>query len=75
MLETAEPTRGEGSRTPIFKTDDERIIAVRGQFAVFTEFESADLSVLGRDVTNMKSEVRGRRSEVGGQNEGSVSDL
>ena len=35
-----------------FKTDDERIIAVRGQFAVFTEFESADLSVLGRDVTN-----------------------
>jgi hypothetical protein len=28
------------------------LVSVRGSFAVFTEKESADLSVLGRDVTN-----------------------
>lgn len=35
-----------------FKKDDERMITVNGSFAVFTDIESADLSVLGRDVTN-----------------------
>lgn len=35
-----------------FKRDDERPVTVRGTFAVFTELEAADLSVLGRDVTN-----------------------
>jgi hypothetical protein len=28
------------------------VVTVRGLFAVFTEAESAELSVLGRDVTN-----------------------
>lgn len=35
-----------------FTRDDGRPIAVRGSFRVFTEDESADLPVLGRDVTN-----------------------
>ena len=35
-----------------FIRDDRRVVTVRGQFAVFTEGESAELSVLGRDVTN-----------------------
>jgi hypothetical protein len=29
-----------------------QLITIRGSFGVFTEGESADLSVLGRDVTN-----------------------
>ncbi|MEW6213329.1 MAG: hypothetical protein AB1631_33855 [Acidobacteriota bacterium] len=35
-----------------FIRDDGRLVTVRGAFGVFTEGESADLSVLGRDVTN-----------------------
>jgi len=35
-----------------FVRDDGRPIRVRGTFHVFTENESSDLSVLGRDVTN-----------------------
>ncbi|MGH9800901.1 MAG: hypothetical protein ACRD82_11105 [Blastocatellia bacterium] len=35
-----------------FSRDDGRPISVQGTFRVFTESESADLSVLGRDVTN-----------------------
>lgn len=35
-----------------FVRDDTRLVTVRGAFGVFTEGESADLSVLGRDVTN-----------------------
>jgi hypothetical protein len=35
-----------------FRKDDGRITTVRGPFAIFTEIESADMSVLGRDVTN-----------------------
>ena len=35
----------------LFK-DDGRIVQVRGHFGVFTESESGDMSVLGRDVTN-----------------------
>ncbi len=35
-----------------FRRDDQRVVTVRGSFGVFTEGESADLSVLGRDVTN-----------------------
>lgn len=35
-----------------FVRSDARIATVRGQFGVFTESESAELSVLGRDVTN-----------------------
>ncbi|HXG66657.1 MAG TPA: hypothetical protein VNO70_16270 [Blastocatellia bacterium] len=35
-----------------FQKDDGRMATVRGQFGVFTEIESADLPVLGRDVTN-----------------------
>jgi len=35
-----------------FVRDDGRPIRVRGAFHVFVESESADLSVLGRDVTN-----------------------
>ncbi|MEK6321199.1 MAG: hypothetical protein AABN33_05890 [Acidobacteriota bacterium] len=35
-----------------FVRDDGRLVTVRGQFGVFTEGESAELSVLGRDVTN-----------------------
>lgn len=35
-----------------FVRDDSRPVSVRGAFHVFTETESSDLSVLGRDVTN-----------------------
>jgi hypothetical protein len=35
-----------------FLRDDGRSVAVRGTFGVFTEGESPDLPVLGRDVTN-----------------------
>jgi hypothetical protein len=35
-----------------FRRDDQRVVTVRGTFGVFTKGESADLSVLGRDVTN-----------------------
>ncbi len=35
-----------------FARDDGQLITVRGSFGVFTESESADLSVMGRDVTN-----------------------
>jgi hypothetical protein len=35
-----------------FVRDDGRPVRVRGAFHVFTENESSDLSVLGRDVTN-----------------------
>ena len=35
-----------------FVRDDGRPVRVRGVFHVFTESESSDLSVLGRDVTN-----------------------
>lgn len=35
-----------------FSRDDGKVVIVRGPFAVFTEGESAELSVLGRDVTN-----------------------
>jgi hypothetical protein len=35
-----------------FARDDGQLVTVRGSFGVFTQAESADLSVLGRDVTN-----------------------
>lgn len=35
-----------------FTRDDGKVVTVRGSYAVFTEGESAELSVLGRDVTN-----------------------
>jgi len=35
-----------------FVRDDDQPVRVRGAFHVFTESESSDLSVLGRDVTN-----------------------
>ena len=35
-----------------FRSDERRLVTVRGPFGVFTETESADLSVLGRDVSN-----------------------
>lgn len=35
-----------------FTRDDGRPVSVRGTFCVFTDSASADLSVLGRDVTN-----------------------
>lgn len=35
-----------------FIRDDGRTVTVRGFFGVFTEGESAEMSVLGRDVTN-----------------------
>jgi hypothetical protein len=35
-----------------FRMDNQRVVTVRGSFGVFTEGESADLSVLGRDVSN-----------------------
>ena len=38
--------------TIAFTRDDGRLITVSGSFGVFLEGESADLSVLGRDVTN-----------------------
>ena len=35
-----------------FARDDGELVTVRGAFGVFTQSESADLSILGRDVTN-----------------------
>lgn len=35
-----------------FTRDKGKVVTVRGSFAVFTEGESAELSVLGRDVAN-----------------------
>ena len=35
-----------------FTRDDSKAVIIRGPFTVFTESESAELSVLGRDVTN-----------------------
>lgn len=35
-----------------FTRDDGKVVTINGPFAVFTEGESAELSVLGRDVTN-----------------------
>ncbi|MBA3711180.1 MAG: hypothetical protein H0W76_01880 [Pyrinomonadaceae bacterium] len=35
-----------------FIRDDRQLVRVRGSFGVFTEGESAELSVLGRDVTD-----------------------
>ncbi len=35
-----------------FKSDGERIATVRGTFGVFLQIEFADMSVLGRDVSN-----------------------
>lgn len=35
-----------------FRRDDGRLVTVHGPFSAFTEGESAELSVLGRDVTN-----------------------
>lgn len=40
-----------------FVRDDGRVATVRGQFGVFTEGESAEMSVLGRDVTNNLSVI------------------
>ncbi|MGH9959953.1 MAG: hypothetical protein ACREBC_22990 [Pyrinomonadaceae bacterium] len=42
-----------------FVRDDGRLVTVRGSFGVFTEGESADLSVLGRDVTNTPAAANG----------------
>jgi len=39
-------------------------VTVRGSFGVFTEGESADLSVLGRDVTNNFSVIYDYPSQV-----------
>lgn len=35
-----------------FARDDGQLVTVRGTYGVFTQSESADLSILGRDVTN-----------------------
>jgi hypothetical protein len=35
-----------------FARDDGALVTVRGAYGVFTQSESADLSILGRDVTN-----------------------
>jgi hypothetical protein len=35
-----------------FTRDDGQRVTIRGAFCVFTEIESSDLSILGRDVTN-----------------------
>jgi hypothetical protein len=35
-----------------FTRDDRKLVTIKGAFGVFTESESCDLSVLGRDVTN-----------------------
>jgi hypothetical protein len=40
-----------------FARDDDQLITVRGSFGVFTEGESADLSVLGRDVAGSPADV------------------
>ena len=40
-----------------FARDDGQLITVRGSFGVFTEGESAELSVLGRDVAGSPADV------------------
>jgi len=40
-----------------FRRDDQRVVTVRGSFGVFTEGESADLSVLGRDAAGSPADV------------------
>ena len=47
-----------------FPRDDGQLITVRGSFGVFTEGESADLSVLGRDVTNNFSVIYDYLSQI-----------
>jgi len=47
-----------------FSRDDGQRVTIRGSFAVFTEIESADLSILGRDVTNNFSVIYDRPNEV-----------
>ena len=47
-----------------FRMDNQRVVTVRGSFGVFTEGESADLSVLGRDVTNNFSVIYDYRNQV-----------
>lgn len=58
----SEPTQlagvgGQANATTVqttisFFRDDGKLVTVRGIFAIFTEADSIDLSVLGRDVTN-----------------------
>jgi hypothetical protein len=79
MLRPMERAEGEGIRlagvggaagsisveTAIgFVRDDGRRVAVRGLFSVFTEMVSADMSVLGRDVTNNFSVIYDYPSQV-----------
>src|SRR5207244_3085276 len=40
-----------------FVRDDGQMVTIRGTFGVFTKGESADLSILGRDVTNKFSVI------------------
>ncbi len=47
-----------------FIKDDGQPINVRGTFRVFTESESADLSILGRDVTNNFSVIYDYSSQM-----------
>lgn len=47
-----------------FAKEDGQFINVRGTFGVFTEPESADLSVLGRDVTDNFSVIYDRPNNV-----------
>lgn len=47
-----------------FRRDDQRVVTVRGLFGVFTDGESADLSVLGRDVTNNFSVIYDYLSQI-----------
>ena len=47
-----------------FARDDGQLVTVRGAFGVFTEGESADLSVLGRDVTNNFSVIYDYHAQV-----------
>lgn len=47
-----------------FARDDGELITVRGSFGVFVEDESADLSVLGRDVSNNFSVIYDYPNEI-----------
>jgi hypothetical protein len=47
-----------------FRRDDQSVVTVRGSFGVFTKGESADMSVLGRDVTNNFSVIYGYLNQV-----------
>jgi hypothetical protein len=47
-----------------FTKDDGKTIAIHGTFGVFTNSESADLSVLGRDVTDNFSVIYDRPNQV-----------